>query len=246
LQKYFDNITLKSIPRELENNSFDADDESVGFVFPNYFGKLPGIVEKFIYKLNLEKTRYLFAVVSGGGGSGYTYKYLNRIIKSKNKILNAFCETVMPGNYIIAPIYYEYSNRDEEGKKALYKDTGIKIAELSAFISKKQMYLSKMSGITKVIGGILNLSNNLSDTEKWDRNFFTDKNCNFCKTCSRLCPVNNIKFHKDKPLWNHNCQLCMSCINNCPKQAIQYKNITQNRLRYRHPDICIDELLLRN
>ncbi|MFR6667425.1 MAG: 4Fe-4S binding protein [Thomasclavelia spiroformis] len=36
----------------------------------------------------------------------------------------------------------------------------------------------------------------------------------------------------NKPKWNNRCTQCMACIGGCPLNAIEYKKMTQNKVRY--------------
>ncbi|MDR3121471.1 MAG: flavodoxin, partial [Clostridiales bacterium] len=39
------------------------------------------------------------------------------------------------------------------------------------------------------------------------------------------------------------CEQCMACIQFCPKRAINYRDKTQKRKRYHHPDITAQDLV---
>lgn len=41
-----------------------------------------------------------------------------------------------------------------------------------------------------------------------DRSFCLDEQCNGCGTCTRICPVGNIKMVDNKPVWQHHCETC--------------------------------------
>jgi epoxyqueuosine reductase QueG len=59
--------------------------------------------------------------------------------------------------------------------------------------------------------------------------------------------VNNIDFGQDKkPYFMHHCEQCLACIQHCPAKAINYKDKTQNKKRYTHPDIPWKELAKLN
>ena len=64
------------------------------------------------------------------------------------------------------------------------------------------------------------------------KGFHTDERCIGCGKCEKLCPLANIKIVDKKPTWGNSCTHCMACIGNCPTEAIEYKNITQNKEKY--------------
>jgi len=64
------------------------------------------------------------------------------------------------------------------------------------------------------------------------KDFFAEDTCIGCGKCERLCPLNNIKLIRKRPVWSQRCTHCMACIGNCPVNAIQYGNITKNKEPY--------------
>lgn len=56
--------------------------------------------------------------------------------------------------------------------------------------------------------------------------------CIGCGKCVQLCPLNNIRLDKDKPVWGSNCTHCMACICYCPKEAIEYGKRSVGKPRY--------------
>jgi ferredoxin len=237
-----ENCPVRSIPGSMKKGDYKVESDVVGFVFPNHYGKVPGIVTDFISKAVFEKVRYVFAVISGGGGSGYAFNGLKKSLRKKNLFLNAAMETSMPGNYIIAP-YYDFANRDEEGKRLLFEETGRKIESLTGIIKERKNHFGVKYGGSKIISLLLNLPNNLSDVRKWDKYFSADEKCNSCSTCQKICPVGNIKMAGAKPSWNHDCRMCMACIQFCPAGAVQFKDGTRKRKRYHHPSVSVGEML---
>ena len=67
--------------------------------------------------------------------------------------------------------------------------------------------------------------------------FVITDSCISCGLCERKCPLNIITMHNDRPEWSgKTCAHCMACIQNCPVEAIEYKDITNGRTRYRLDD----------
>ena len=75
-----------------------------------------------------------------------------------------------------------------------------------------------------------------------DKDFWVEKTCNGCNICADICPVNNIVVKNGKPEWQHHCEQCWACAHWCPKKAIQYKESTQHKERYHHPEISLNDL----
>lgn len=231
-----------SITKSLKNKNFKIINETVGFIFPNHYGKIPEIVKKFLNECNFEKVKYIFAVISGGAGAGYAFNDLKIILMQKKVILNAACEIILPSNYIIAP-YYAFANRDDIMKKKLFENSKKAMKSFSEIIKGKKNNYEIKNNIGRALGMLFNISNNLSNRKNWDKFFYADDKCNSCGICERVCPDDNIKIINGKPNWNHNCHVCMACIQLCPKESIQYKKETLNKKRYHHPDVQLNELL---
>ena len=43
--------------------------------------------------------------------------------------------------------------------------------------------------------------------------------------------------------WQHMCEQCLRCLHWCPEKAIQFGKKTQNRGRYHHPDIKVQDFI---
>ena len=76
-----------------------------------------------------------------------------------------------------------------------------------------------------------------------DKGFNVSEACNGCETCSKVCPVGNIQMQEGKPIFLHHCEQCVACVQWCPQQAINFKNKTQKRGRYHHPDITLADMM---
>ena len=73
-----------------------------------------------------------------------------------------------------------------------------------------------------------------------------DRNrCTNCGLCAKICPVNNIKIDKQRPVWLHHCEQCLKCLQWCPGEAIQYGRKTVNWKRYRNPSINMMDICSR-
>ena len=77
--------------------------ERVGIVCPVYFSGIPLMVASFTGRLDPAAVKYLFAVVTnGGGGESAALRQLDTILRErKGRGLDAGFGVVMPGNYIM-------------------------------------------------------------------------------------------------------------------------------------------------
>lgn len=77
-----------------------------------------------------------------------------------------------------------------------------------------------------------------------DNSFIANQNCIGCRTCEKVCPVNNITILDDKPKWNNKCENCLACYQYCPKNAIGGDIVEYNE-KYHHPQVDIKDMLLQ-
>jgi ferredoxin len=75
-----------------------------------------------------------------------------------------------------------------------------------------------------------------------DEGYHASGACTSCGICTKICPANNIMLQDGRPVFHHQCECCMACIQHCPKKALNYREKTQKRKRYTHPDITYVEI----
>lgn len=216
--------------------------KALGIVFPVIYARLPLILERVLEKLEINKDIYVFAIATHGGAPAKVLIKLRKILKSRGIVLNSGFLIHMPGNNIFA---YGASSIEKQNKT--FEREKKKVKKITNIIRERKNYKCELSKlvidilidrvfikITDKIVGNLHLR---------DKDFWVNDNCNSCKLCERICPVNNIQINTDKPIWKHNCEQCAACIQYCPKQAIQWGKKTTKRKRYRNPNINVTELM---
>ncbi len=253
---------LISIPSVMDNERITINADVIGIVFPVYYvglTNIPLIVKQFVIKLNKISTKYIFAVCTYGGGFGSTLKILDEVIKSQNGRLAAGFGIQMPQNAFKKPFenktklynnwkekklisIYEYVNAKNEGNfdsDGFFTRPIVTILELlmkSHFL--KPFFLKSMNRTTGFPkGSDLTIEEIIS---LMDRSYHTDEKCIGCSTCSKVCPVHNIKIVDNKPVWQHHCENCLACIKWCSQKAIHgYGELPRG---YHHPDVKISDM----
>jgi ferredoxin len=206
--------------------------ERIGIVYPVYFAGIPGVVERFVEALDLSenKNSFVFAICTSGNiGAGMTN--ISKIIGGKGGKLS-YCENIQCfGNYVGL-----YAMGSDAGNKVKAQSQATKqaIKDIQSLAVKPPF---KNSPLALIHGHFIKSSANK------DKGFNVSEACNGCASCSKVCPVENIKMQDGKPIFLHHCEQCMACIQWCPKQAINVKNKTQDRGRYHHPDITLADMI---
>ncbi len=207
--------------------------ERIGFVYPVYGGGMPGVVERFVKALDLSENMnsFIFVVCTSGSGAPGGSTNISKIVGGKGGKLS-YCGAVrcFP-NYVGS-----YAMRGDADNKAKAQSQATKqvVKDIQSIDVKPPLKFNPLA----VIHGpfIKSLANK-------DKGFNVSEACNSCATCSKVCPVGNIKMQDGKPIFLHHCEQCMACIQWCPKQAINVKKKTQNRGRYHHPDITLADMI---
>jgi heterodisulfide reductase subunit A-like polyferredoxin len=236
LKEKLQDAILVPMVKALKENKMFCETQNVGFIFPLYFWGLPKIVEEFINRINLDKVKYIFIILNSGGSLSpdNAANRINKILKAKNKKLNASYRLIMPSNYI-KEFHVENLNMQNQ-KISKMKSSLLKIADdinNNSEIKKK----SRLAVLANFVNDIWQKNVNNSD-----KDFYVKNNCNSCGICVKICPVDNIKLVDNKPVWQHICQECLACIHYCPKSAIESKN-TGNKGRYKNPEISLNDLI---
>lgn len=202
-----------------------GEEESVGFVFPVYYGGLPSVVRHFVRKVRFaEAPFYLWSVITCGAD---TFAAGDMLRSQLGAEVDAVFSLKMPDNYVVL---YELS--PEEKQQEVLAQAEIRLAEIREAISRREIPTDRTSAKAKAMTSLMYpLYANGRGTKK----FWVDDSCVGCGACAARCPVGAIQMSDGHPVWvKDRCAHCMSCIR-CG--AIQYGKRTQGRVRWKHPDL---------
>lgn len=208
--------------------------ETIGFVFPVHHWNMPRSVREFVSGMEINKRAYIFAIAACGGITVNTLNDFDTLITQKGARLSYAAVHKNVSSYIVA---YE---RFPDPAKQLPKSRKA-LQTIAADINKRTIKAAPTSNPIKHLLGYA-MSGSVKKFSNMDRDFFVSKQCTACATCVKVCPAGNIRVDNGKPVFLHRCQQCMACIQYCPCEAINYKDKTQKRSRYHHPDISAEEL----
>ncbi len=216
--------------------------ERVGLVFPVYAWGPPVIVSRFIERLPADAPDYLFAAVSYGGSPGSTMSITRNMLKRRGLALDAGFSVKMVENY--PPM----GGAPEEKKQIkLNEAADIEIRNIIDHIrnsacgdfTQKNMFFSIMG---RVVYPIFTKALARQSGSK----FYPDEKCTSCGICVKVCPVSNIEMPEGgKPVWSNRCEQCFACFHWCPADSVQTSKKTVHMIRYHHPEISLNDLMLR-
>lgn len=206
-----------------------GENETVGFVFPVYFGGLPEPVKRFISRFRIEDnpTAYTYAVITNGGTPCGCDAMLKKALDERRIKLNCTFDLCMPDNYVLM---YNPSTEKEQKRRLERADVQLQKIVLLIRHRNRRGYRSTATGriSTRVLYPFYVHG---CKTKK----FFADYRCTGCGKCAAECPVNAIEMVKGKPRWKSDkCAHCLHCIASCPRKALQYGKNTAKRSRYLH------------
>jgi len=206
---------------------------NVGFIFPVYAGGPPLIVDEFVRTIRLQTADRIFAVVTmAGAGEKSTYKRINAILREKDRQLDYANAVIMPSNGIILS-----DVTPEEKKQKIFTTAETDVKTIADEITNCATgWHTKSNPVFTYFNGLI-YPFLRKEFGACDKDFSVTEDCSACGTSVSVCPVDNITLEDGYPVWHHHCQLCLACIHYCPNQAIQYKNKTEKRGRYHHPEI---------
>jgi len=222
----------------LQYYELQAGYETIGFVYPTYYRGEPKKVREFILNLNLKNNlnTYYYAVTTCGRYEGNALIHIKHLLKRKHITLNYAKKINMFSNYVVA-----YDMRDTVEEQT--KQSQIDLVQIIQSIKNKETNKLPITEPLQEIGyRIL-----IKLTPKMDKNYNISNDCTRCGICKNVCPVDNIGLDdNNKPYFKHHCEQCLACLQYCPNKAINYKDKTQSRGRYTHPNIKYTELAKMN
>lgn len=215
--------------------------ERVGILCPVYFSGLPAMVASFAGRLDLAAAKYVFAVVThgGGGGSAALHQLDSVLRKRQDRGLDAGFEVTMPGNYILM-----YGSPTGKKQEEILARADAQIAGITGPVSRCERQALPSSLITRLLHALI-YPWFRSHVHTGDKKFTATDKCTSCGTCAAICPADNIEMVEGRPVWKHHCELCCGCIHLCPAGAIQAGKKTEGRERYHNPEVSIPELKAR-
>jgi len=170
---------------------------------------------------------------------------MNKLLKKKNKVIDAYFSFEMPESYI--PFFNVYSD-----EKILHVESERqKIMEsILNVIAKKEKYQPKdpigWFFFSQIIYPVVTFFYQKLRFPNMERAFYADSKCNGCGICEKICLAGKIRMIDNKPQWQEDikCTYCFACLHFCPVESIQIqKRNTMIKGRYHHPLITAKDII---
>lgn len=226
-------------PASMVGAAFDGEADAVGLVFPAYLHKTPAIVLEFVRRSSFGSA-YVFAVATNNGGPGSCLRGLAAALRSRGSRLSAGFGLLMPGNSVILA---DLTNPPEERARRLAaSEAAISDIAARALAREENGELLKEGARSWAKSRFFGAAAGLY---RLPSRFEAGEACSGCGTCVRVCPRANVELSGGRPSWGGSCESCLACYHACPARAIDIEGYTKDRLRYRHPEVRLEELCYR-
>jgi ferredoxin len=258
LQRRIPESTLVPIVQRLSEETIKTKADTVGFVFPNFCLTMPIPLHNFLKKVDLTSAHYLFALCTRGGTPSDAFDYINEMLKSQGRRLDAQLNVTMPWNH---PLDKDLPALATEERIAfLEAEMQRKLNTFSQTILAHEAYLVEDTDADYVLPQWAkamaswipkSLNYELHRYMYQDMvHFYSNDQCTGCGICEKVCLSHKIQIVDQKSVWQEavKCYGCFACINFCPQHAIQVrskfpvKSNTEITGRYHHPSITYKDI----
>ena len=212
--------------------------EMIGFTFPVHHWCLPQHAKDFLENLEVNPDAYIFAVATSGGWPVNVLVDFKNIMAKKGVTVDYSRAHITMAGYVGSYEPYLEKGRTPESVEEDLKEIVEEVAAKTHNEEPKKTILKEgMRIFEKYLTGSL--------VDK-DKHFIVSDDCDGCAICAQVCISRNIEMRDGRPHFKNDCSQCMSCIVFCPKYAINYKDKTQDRTKYHHPNVTLDMMLADN
>lgn len=196
---------------------------------PTYAWRIPRILQEWLAHTPLSGSKAIYFVMTCGGSIGNAGRHLEKLCAAKGLQYRGCMEVVMPENYIAL-----FSAPGQEEALATIRRAGGVIDGAIQRIQRDEPFPQPAPTLKdRLNSGIVN--DVFYPLYVHAKKFYATDACVSCGKCAQVCPLENIRLERGKPLWGDRCTHCMACINRCPTQAIEYGKHTKGLARYTFP-----------
>ena len=227
LAQYFNDCEVISVSALKEDRKIFVDADTVGFVFPVYYGNMPYPMRDAVSRMVFRMEPYLFAFTTCRGHVGAAPQRLDQLLRTRGQMLSWASGIKMPGNSFLNEISVDQSYLEAQDQNIAEAVVPVLEHNVQDFSTREVLPLTPVD-----------YPNNF-------RGIRSDDNCIGCGICEKVCPMGNIRIRDGKAIIGDDCATCLSCFHWCPREAIfmsKQEEIARRR-KYHHPDVTLTDFI---
>jgi len=206
-----------SIEEKIAPSALISNHDTIAFCYPIYGSRVPRIMRDFVTSIRPElkdKKIIIFCtqmLFSGDGARAFTDLF------TPEKIDVIYAEHFsMPDNICnFAPLPLASKKSHKRYKLRAERKMNTACENIKNGVIKKRGF----NTISKALGLLQGVFLPKME-ERARKDVRINQDCNRCKICVSVCPMNNLTKADKKIQQNGNCTLCYRCVNLCPQKAI--------------------------
>jgi ferredoxin/flavodoxin len=256
LQKRLPESRIIPIVSILDKETIVASEKTVGIIFPIHAMTLPIPVKKFIKKLDVRSSEYIFAIATRGGTVSNAFTEIDKVLSKSGRSLDSYCYMDMASN---DPKFKDWRPETKARMADIEAMVQYKLDSIQKVVINKEKSREKDSAgvsfhyafpLNILMEKIIQTCMIIVEITGANNYFYSDHKCSGCGTCQKACPSGKIRLVNGKPVWQNDvkCFFCYACVNYCPKKAVQIKSkvymksYTEMNERYPHPYATVDDI----
>ncbi len=219
----------------------------IGFVFPIYDFKPPGLIIECVNKFKDLDSKYIFAVCTYGIAPLKAIKVFDESVRASGGKLASGFAVKMPHNGLGCGSFSQVQHDQ------MFEDWKRRREEISEYLNSGKEGTLEGSKVfsSLILSGVLvrripffvRLLKQVMMKGWGSLGFVTNEGCDGCGICKRVCPVDNIDIIDGKPSWSDHCINCFACYHWCPKDAVQFGNANMKMSHYHHPEVRVADII---
>lgn len=207
-------------------NTQPIDGEQLIFVVPTYAWRMPRLVTAWIQQTPFPAAKCAWFLLTCGDGIGNAGRYNAQLCREKGWQDMGTAPVVMPENYIAM-----FPVPDAAQAAVIRRKAAPSIETAGRWISEARPFPAPAIGLTdRFLSTVVNPFFYRFFVKA--KAFTADARCFGCGKCAALCPLQNIRLERGRPVWGSHCTHCMACICACPQEAVEYGRKSVGKPRY--------------
>ena len=227
LTEYLDSCEVISISSLTNKRKIIVDADTVGFVFPVYYGNMPYPMRDAVSKMVFQNNPYIFAFTTCRGHVGVAPQRLDQLLRTRGQKLSCSTGIKMPGNSFLNALEVDQAYLDTQDQNIAEAVKPILARDLQDFTVQEILPLTPVD-----------YPNNF-------RGITAEDCCVGCGICTQVCPMDNITIEHEKAIIGDDCATCLACFHWCPTESIymsKQEEISRRR-KYHHPEIILSDII---